>query len=111
MKICVTAKGPGPEDLLEERFGRTPYFLIHDTEAGTWTAVQNPHAGAMGGVGPRSAQVLVDQGASVLITGNVGGNALNALKAANIEIYFVRESLKAKDAFQAFADGKLTRAA
>lgn len=108
MKICITAKGSGPEDLLEERFGRTPYFLIHDTETGTWTAVQNPHAEGMGGVGPRSAQVLVDQGVSVLITGNVGGNALNALKAANIGIYFVREPVKATDAFQAYADGKLT---
>ncbi|MCU0632860.1 MAG: NifB/NifX family molybdenum-iron cluster-binding protein [Methanolinea sp.] len=109
MFVCVTAKGPGPEDLAEERFGRSPYFLFKSTEGGEWEAVPNKFADAAGGVGPRAAQVLIDKGARVLITGNIGGNALAVIQAAGIEIYQYRESGTAGDAFQKFTGGQLKK--
>lgn len=107
--VCVTAKGPGPEDLAEERFGRSPYFLFKNTEGGEWSPVANKFADAAGGVGPRAAQVLIDKGARVLITGNIGGNALAVIQAAGIEIFLYREGGTAKDAFQKYTDGQLKK--
>lgn len=109
MMVCVTAKGPGPKDPAEERFGRSPYFLFRDAEGGEWSAVANEFADAAGGVGPRAAQVLIDRGTRVLITGNVGGNALAVIQAAGIEIYMYRENGTAGDAFQKFTAGQLRK--
>ncbi len=109
MIVCITSKGPGPDDLAEERFGRSPYFLFRDTEGGEWISVANRFADAAGGVGPRAAQVLIDKGARVLITGNIGGNALAVLQAAGIEIYLYRENGTAGDAFQKYTAGQLRK--
>ncbi|KQC08355.1 MAG: dinitrogenase iron-molybdenum cofactor biosynthesis protein [Methanolinea sp. SDB] len=110
MKVCITSKGPGPDDMMEERFGRAPFFIFFDTESEEHNAVENPFASGAGGVGPRAAQVLIDNGAKSVVTGNVGGNALGALRAAGISIYFLREPGTVKAAFQQFKDGKLTKA-
>jgi predicted Fe-Mo cluster-binding NifX family protein len=110
MKVCITSKGPSPDDMMEERFGRSPYFIFFDTESGEWKAVENAFAAAPGGVGPRAAQTLIDNGATAVVTGNVGGNALGALRAAGISVYFFRESGTVNAAFQQFKDGKLTKA-
>jgi len=109
MIVCITSKGPGPDDLAEERFGRSPYFLFKDTEGGDWSPVENRFAGAAGGVGPRAAQVLIDRGARVLITGNIGGNALAVLQAAGIEIFLYRDNGSVRDAFRKFSDGQLKK--
>lgn len=109
MQVCITAKGPGSEDLAEERFGRSPYFLFRDSEGGEWSPVANKFADASGGVGPRAAQVLIDRGARVLITGNIGGNALAVIQAAGIEIYMYRDGGTAADAFQKFTAGQLKK--
>ncbi len=109
MIVCVTAKGPGPEDLMEERFGRSPYFLFKNTEGGEWSSIANKFADTAGGVGPRAAQVLIDRGTHVLITGNIGGNALAVLQAAGIEIYLFKSSGTAADAFQKFIAGQLKK--
>jgi len=105
--ICITARGAGMDAPVEQRFGRAPYFVFVDTETGDSNAVANSLVDAAGGVGPRAAQVLVDHRATVLITGQVGGNAARALQAGGIRVYAYRGDGRVADALEQYTAGKL----
>lgn len=87
MKICVSSNGSSVDSNLDPRFGRTVYFIIADTETMESESIENAAAASGGGAGITSGQLMVDKGVAVVITGNVGPNAMNVLKAANIEVY------------------------
>lgn len=87
MKIAITSQGDDLNAPVDTRFGRCAYFIIIDPETESFEAVSNPAVDAMGGAGPQAAQTIADKGAQVVITGNVGPNAFQTLKAANIKIY------------------------
>lgn len=86
MKICVTASGNTLDASMDPRFGRAAYLTIVDSESMSFETILNAGAGAMGGAGIQAAQTLTKKGVDVLITGNVGPNAFQALSAAGIKI-------------------------
>lgn len=86
MKICVTASGNTLDAPLDPRVGRAAYFIIVDSETMAFEAVSNMAAGAMGGAGIQAAQTIASKGVNVLITGNVGPNAFQALASTGIKI-------------------------
>jgi len=86
MKICVSATANSLDASVDPRFGRCPYFLIVDSETMQFEAIPNVASGAMGGAGIQAAQTIASRGVKVLITGNVGPNAFQALSAAGIKI-------------------------
>ena len=86
MKIAVSSSGGSLHAQMDERFGRCEYFIIVDSETMRFNAVFNPSANAAGGAGPSAAKKIAEYNAEVLITGNVGVNAQQALKAAGITV-------------------------
>jgi len=86
MKICVSALSGDLEAQLDPRFGRCQYFVIVDSETMDFEAVPNTASGSMSGAGIQAAQTVASKGTEVLITGNVGPNAFQALSAAGIKI-------------------------
>jgi predicted Fe-Mo cluster-binding NifX family protein len=86
MKICVTAVSHSLEAQIDPRFGRCPYFVIVDSENMKFEAVPNIASGSMSGAGIQAAQTVASKGVKVLITGNVGPNAFQALSAAGIKV-------------------------
>ena len=86
MKICVTAAGNTLDAPVDPRVGRAAYFIIVDPGTLAFEAVPNTAAGAMHGAGIQAAQTIASKGVSVLITGNVGPNAFQALASAGIKI-------------------------
>ncbi len=108
MKVCFTAKGATLESLSEERFGRAPFFIIIDLDSGASEAVQNPYVEGAGGVGPKAAQILISHDVTALVSGQVGGNAREALMAAGIEMFTFRGS-SVNDALEQFKKNALQR--
>jgi predicted Fe-Mo cluster-binding NifX family protein len=86
MKICVSATSNGLDAPIDPRFGRCPYFVIVDSETMQFETIQNIASGATGGAGIQAAQTIASKGVEVLITGNVGPNAFQALSAVGIKI-------------------------
>ena len=86
MKICITAVSDSLDAQIDPRFGRCPYFLIVDSETMEFEAVSNVASGSMHGAGIQAAQTVAGKGVRVLVTGNVGPNAFQALSAAGIKV-------------------------
>jgi predicted Fe-Mo cluster-binding NifX family protein len=86
MKICVSAASNRMDSPIDPRFGRCPYLVIVDSETMQFEAVPNMASDATGGAGIQAAQTVAGKGAKVLITGNVGPNAFQALSAAGVKI-------------------------
>ncbi len=72
--------------MVDSRFGRCPYFVIVDSETMEFNAVSNDSSNAAHGAGIQAAQTVVNLGAEVVITGNVGPHAFNVLSATGIDV-------------------------
>ena len=68
-------------------FGRTPFFLVYDTETKDRHFVVNEAAEAQGGAGLKAAQIVMDLGAEDVVTYRLGENAGAAFQAADIKIH------------------------
>lgn len=106
MKIAVSASVADLDTPVDPRFGRAACFLIVDPETMQFEAVKNPNVSAAGGAGIQSAQLIADKGAQVVLTGNVGPNAVQTLQAANVRI-ITGTSGKIRDAIEQYKQGKL----
>jgi len=85
-KIVVTAQGEGLDAPVDPRFGRCPYFTIVDIDTMEYESLPNEYAGAPGGAGIQSAQLVANKGVSAVVTGGVGPNAYQVLSAAGVEV-------------------------
>jgi len=87
MKIAMSAKGKTLESPLDQRFGRAANFIVIQTNNMEVEVVDNSAVAASGGAGISAAEMIVKKDVETVITGNVGPNAMNVLKAAKIKIY------------------------
>ena len=106
MKIAIPVEDKSLESNVCISFGRTPYFLIYDTDTQESSFLDNSAAASQGGAGIKAAQAIVDAGAMILITPRCGENAADVLSAAEIKIYkSVSNSIQ--NTISAFVEGKL----
>ena len=99
MLVAITSTGDTLDALVNEKFGRCQYFLIVNPETMKFEAVPNPAEQAQGGAGPKAAEIIINKGVTILLTGHVGDKAEEALKRGNIKIIDgLTGNLKIKDA-------------
>jgi predicted Fe-Mo cluster-binding NifX family protein len=110
MKIAFTAQGNSPDSIVDPRFGRAAWLLIHDDRSDSWECIDNTAGrNTAHGAGIQAAQKVADQRAEVLVTGAIGPKAYASLEAAQIRIYHGAAGT-AREAFEAFKAGKLKEA-
>ena len=105
MKIAISSTGPDPDAQVDLRFGRCQYFILVDDKEENFEFLDNEAAALGGGAGLQAAQMVVDAGVRAVITGNIGPNAINVLKAAGIKAYHCGPGTVRK-AFQKYQDGE-----
>jgi predicted Fe-Mo cluster-binding NifX family protein len=106
MKLCISSKGTNLEASVDPRFGRCQYFLFVDTETMNFQCVGNPAFAAGGGAGIQAAQLAINRGAKVILTGDVGPNAFQALQAGGVKIVTGAQGL-IRDVIERFNRGEL----
>jgi predicted Fe-Mo cluster-binding NifX family protein len=107
MKIAMPVDDKSMETTVCQSFGRTPYYLIYDTESKESVFLDNSAAASQGGAGIKAAQTIVDNKVSALLTPRCGENAAEVIKAANITMYkTINDSIK--DNIDALNAGKLS---
>jgi len=107
MKIAIPVDDKFLQSKVCISFGRTPYFLIYETDTKESTFLDNNAAASQGGAGIKAAQAVADEKVSALITPRCGQNAADVLKAANIKIYkTMNDSIE--DNVEAFISEKLS---
>jgi predicted Fe-Mo cluster-binding NifX family protein len=108
MKICISSEGKDLNSKVDARFGRCRYFLFVDTDTFETNAKENPNIEAMGGVGIKSAQLVMDERAKAVITGNIGPNAYGVLSKAGVKIFVDAVGKTIKQAIEDYKNSKLT---
>jgi len=106
MRIVVSAQGDTLESPTSPVFGRCPTYVFVDSETMSFEATPNPAMSQGGGAGIQAAQFVVERGAQVVLTGNLGPNAYDVLAAAGIPRYLVPEGT-VRQAVEAFEAGRL----
>ncbi len=111
MTIAFTTQGTGWDAQMDPRFGRTRYFLVWEEETDELRVADNSAADKEAhGAGPRTAQKLMELGATTVITGNgPGGNAASVLASSGIDIYVGAGEMTVKDALAAYREGRLKK--
>jgi predicted Fe-Mo cluster-binding NifX family protein len=108
MIVFISSLGNSIEDLVSARFGRCPWFIRYDSEDETFRALQNTAPSQAHGAGVAAAQILIDNGCQIAISGRFGPNAHQALAAAGIKMLTLQdESLKVSDIIQLWRDDEL----
>ena len=106
MKIAISSTGPDPDAQVDLRFGRCRNFVIIEGKTEDFEFLDNGAVATSGGAGIQAAKMLVDAGVKAVITGNIGPNAINVLKAAGIKTYHCGPGTVSK-ALQKYRDGSL----
>lgn len=88
-------------------FGRTPLFLIYDTETKEKVFLDNSGIAVQGGAGIKAAQVVVDQHAEAMLAPRCGENAAKVLQAAGVKLY-QSVGVSVNENIQAFAENRLS---
>ena len=86
MKIAVPSEGEKLESPVCQSFGRTPFFIVADTDTMKFQVLNNEAAASQGGAGIKAAQLVADSGAEAVVTFHCGENASEVLQSADIRI-------------------------
>jgi len=87
MKIAIPLTEKSETGQMSDRFGRSTYYLIYDSETSEIEIIDNPAVQARGGAGIQAVQFLVSLGVNAVIAPEVGPNAFKVLRGSNTKIY------------------------
>ena len=107
--IAIASTGPTTQFQVAPLFDRAQYYLIVDLCLGSFEAVANPNVNDSIGVGIQSAQLVVGNGASAIITGSLSSEAANMLTSLNTTVV-AGVSGSVNQAINSYVNGQLTSA-
>ncbi len=106
MIVTIPVDGRTMSACINKSFGRTPYFLVYNTETKEKNFIENSAATSQGGAGIKASQFIVDQKTNAVIVPMLGKNAADVLKSAGLELYMA-SGCSIQGNINALLDGEL----
>jgi predicted Fe-Mo cluster-binding NifX family protein len=106
MIITMPVDGMSIDARINKSFGRTPYFIVYDSNTNESKFLENSAATAQGGAGIKASQFVIDQTTDVVIAPMLGKNSADVLKNSGIKLYMA-SGFSIQDNIKAFSDGVL----
>lgn len=94
MKVAITNNGNSLESKLDQRFGRSEYFVIYDTESKGLEFVPNPNKDAREGAGPASVQLVASRNTQKIISGEFGIKIKSLFDSMKIHMIVLKQPEK-----------------
>ena len=107
MIIAIPVEEKKQEGMVCPSFGRTPFYMIYDSENAEVQFMKNTASDASGGAGIKAAQLLVDEKVDAVITPRCGKNAAEVLVGGQIKI-FESAGLDIMQNIDGFSQGNLS---
>jgi len=107
MILAITSTGKDLKSGMDQRFGRAKYIIIYNSDDSSFECHDNNlNLNAAQGAGIQTAQNVVDKGANVVITGNLGPKAFRVLNTASIKAFGSKDST-VEEAIKSYNNNKL----
>ncbi|WP_425446927.1 NifB/NifX family molybdenum-iron cluster-binding protein [Dethiothermospora halolimnae] len=87
MKICFSSTGASLDSTLDNRFGRCRYFVLFDSDSREVTAIENKGVNSPHGAGVAAATQISNENVDVIVTCNMGPNAMDIINTSGSKIY------------------------
>lgn len=71
---------------MNHHFGRCPWFIIYDTETGSYEALENSAREASSAAGPQAAELVSEKGVKITIAGDFGPKVKFVLDSLSIKM-------------------------
>jgi predicted Fe-Mo cluster-binding NifX family protein len=85
-KVAIASTGPGLGYSVSQQFGTSPYFIVMDPAANSYSVVTNPNANRAG-QDVQTGQYMVDLGVSNVVAGGFTANAMQTLQSLRVNVY------------------------
>jgi predicted Fe-Mo cluster-binding NifX family protein len=86
MKIAIATTEKNEQSVIAERFGRSMYYAVYDTENEQFEFLDNPARDARGGAGVQASEFLVSKGIQSVIALEIGPKADRVLRNSQITL-------------------------
>lgn len=94
MKTAIASTGNSPDAVIDKRFGRCNYFVIHNTEDRSTEYIPNPYADAEENAGSDSVMFLASRGVLRIISGEFGLKIKSLLDKYKIQMIVIQDRAK-----------------
>ena len=108
MKVAIPVEERKVDSEVCISFGRTPLFMVYDTDSKESYFIDNSAIAVTGGAGIKAAQSIVDNDVVAMLTPHCGENAADVLKAGDVKIYRTVKDKNAIENINLFTEGKLS---
>jgi predicted Fe-Mo cluster-binding NifX family protein/O6-methylguanine-DNA--protein-cysteine methyltransferase len=85
-KVAIASTGPGLGYSVSPQFGASPYFIVMDPAANSYSVVTNPNANRAG-QDIQTGQYMIDLGVSNVVAGGFTANAMQTLQSLRVNVY------------------------
>jgi predicted Fe-Mo cluster-binding NifX family protein len=90
MKIAIPASTDKADALIDNRFGRCPFFCFYNQETEQIDFVENNLRNGAGGVGPQVSEFLANNGVNKVCAVEIGPKAKDVLDKLKIEALIIQ---------------------